>query len=89
VRIVRVVLILASFFGFIAACGAGLDSRYKRSDDRVMAFGIAGLMALNLFYVFWIPKPQDSKLRHLIGLWFEAKERELRMRGYPKDSSSA
>ena len=58
-RVVRVVLILASFLGFLIACGIALDSR--------IALGVAGLLALNLVYLFLVPKP-----------WFGAKEKELR-----------
>jgi len=48
-RVVRVVLILASFFGFLIACGIGFDSQ--------IALGVAGLLALNLVYLFLAPKP--------------------------------
>ena len=79
-RLVRIVLILASFGGVLIACGVGLDSRYKRSDERTVAFVIAGLFALNLVYLFAIPKPEKSRVRQLVGLWFDAKEKELRDR---------
>ena len=100
-RGLRGLLILASFAGFIIACGVGMDIPHHNADEAAMvcldrlhntgqtiiAIMIAALLAFNLFYLFWVPKPEKSKARQLIGLWFEAKERELKMRGYPKNSN--
>jgi hypothetical protein len=74
---------LASFLGFLIACGIGFDARSKRDDTRVIAFAIGGLLALNLVYLFTVPKPEKSRVRQLIGLWFDAKEKELRDRSKP------
>jgi membrane protein implicated in regulation of membrane protease activity len=51
----------------------------------IVASAAGAVFALNFFYLFRLPSETDSKsssrIGRLIGLWFEAKERELQNRG--------
>lgn len=86
-RRMRGILILADAFGTFIAFGLALEGRIS-NDQQTAALSVGTLLALNLiFLLFNRPVPGTSRVWGLVRLWFEAKERELRLRGYPKNSN--
>jgi hypothetical protein len=89
-RLIRLFLLAATAFGFLYACSVVIDltrSRYTAQQEPI-AIAVAGALALNFYYLLLCsPAWERSRLRRLLSLWYEAKERELRLRGYPKNSN--
>ena len=83
----RVILFLVTTVG-IFSLGALIVSNFSKSraGENTWAFSLLGLMALNLIYLVRCPPPNSPgppRLFRLIGLWFDAKEKELRDRSKP------
>jgi hypothetical protein len=84
--LVRVILLIANggafaaigyLFGTHIAAGRELSGK-----DVWWVSGLSTLFALNFLYVLLVPRGQriPSRIFRLIGLWFDAKESELRKR---------
>jgi hypothetical protein len=82
-----VATIIANILVLIMAFGGIQNPRILTASQNVSDFvRIAGVTALmSLVYFVWTFRGAQSKSRvgTLIGLWFDAKERELRERGKP------
>ena len=86
-RRMRGILILADAFGTFIAFGVAFEGRIS-NDQQTTALAVGALLALNLiFLLFNRPVLAASRTWGLARLWFEAKEREMRLRGYPQNSN--
>jgi len=77
----RVILLTANavclaWIGYIVAT----DPEPATDPQFVLACGVLTLLALNFFYISLANQPLNWRIFRLIGLWFDAKESELRRR---------
>jgi hypothetical protein len=64
-RFLRIILIFSSFVGLVIACRTCLETRDKGADERAVAFVMAGLEALNLFYLYAVRPVARSNEKEL------------------------
>jgi len=79
-RILRYVLLAASLVG-AAMLIYLIATPHAPTNEKVVAIGIVVLLILNSVYIlFSTPGTKPSRLMRLVGLWLDAKERELKNR---------
>ncbi len=86
-RVLRIVLLLASAAGLVFVCYQLSTRPGLRSPEPQIAVGVAIMFALNILYLLACPpgtRSSTSRLGKLLDLWLEAKESELRERAKPK-----
>ena len=89
--ILRIILLIANavFFAWLGYIVA-TDPEPATDPQFVLACGVLTLLALNFFYVLLANRPFNWRVLRLIGLWFDAKESELRRRaGQVMDAAKA
>ena len=77
----RVILLTANavFFAWLGYIVA-TDPEPATDPQFVLACGVLTILALNFFYISLANQPLNWRIFRLIGLWFDAKESELRQR---------
>ena len=75
----RVLLLIANAV-FLAYFANLLSTKSPRGSDWWLLYGIVTFLAFNIAYLFLHGKFQFGRVSRLIGLWFDAKEAELRDR---------
>ena len=76
----RIVLIVANalLFAFFSYTAINQPGEWRRSSEFVMVLLIC--LALNFIYLLLNQQTSNWRIFRLIGLWFDAKESELRRR---------
>jgi hypothetical protein len=79
--ILRVILLIANavlfaWLGYIVV----VTEEPSYDPDFALACGVLTFLALNFFYVLLAHRTPNWRIFRLIGLWFDAKESELRKR---------
>jgi len=90
-KFLRIILFMVSLAGaFICFYLISINNVKLRSNEAPLAWLGLALASLNCLYLFLCPPPYEdrSRLSRLIGLWFDAKEKELQERGSKRDKIS-
>jgi hypothetical protein len=77
--LLRIILLVATA-GFFASLAYDVATKGGRDDPTWLAYGIFAFLALNFIYLLLGNRTSNWRIFRLIGLWFDAKESELRQR---------